>query len=459
MIRFIVPAENGSNRFWTSHDIQPSGLGRAAPEYVNIRHRVTTAADGSQTTTDLNTLPEAQFRPLLANGGYEAAHFIDDTCDGCVSAVVGGLPAAVGGASRIRSAYSLVTAPDFFPLMDQLTIYEWARSLPGSIRSQFAQGSPEPLTRGRTPANPSLPRPGSSTAAFNRQELTMTAVIGVIAPGPQVAQLRPAPLVPDPSVSFLPDAASNVFQPGWDISLGQDARGTFHTAFGLGSPFPEDAKLCAALNSFWPAAAPDATRTFGLQGSPTAQPLLDVELGLHPRHPLVQGGQLPSHPGWDGEFGPFFEDVGGQRFVNYASKDRSDYVSNALRGEIRLTPLLEVDAEEMIRRMEALRACIRVLPPADDKVSTTVLLLVRAEKVANWVDRPDRGDTRLSGPGYLYEFATLAGGEELIPSDLRRVRQRVASEFTGQVAMEGRRVAGLAFRLGRAGAFEFRQNP
>lgn len=29
-------------------------------------------------------------------------------------------------------------------------------------------------------------------------------------------------------------SASNVFQPGWDSSLGQDARGTFHTAYGLG---------------------------------------------------------------------------------------------------------------------------------------------------------------------------------------------------------------------------------
>jgi hypothetical protein len=459
IVRFIVPAADGRNRFWTSHDIPPPGPGRAAPEYVNIRHRVMTAADGSQTMTDLNTLPEAEFRTLLESGGYEAAHFIDDTCDGCVSAVVGGLPATVGRASRIRLAYSLVTAPDFFPRMDQLTIYEWARSLPGGLRSQFAQGSPEPLARGRTPTNPSLPRPGQSTAAFTREDLTMTAVIGTITPGPQAAQLHLAPVVPDVSVSFLPDAASNVFQPGWDISLGQDARGTFHTAFGLGSPFPEDAKLCAALNSFWPAAAPDATRTFGLQGSPTAQPLLDVELGLHPRHLLVQGGQLPSRRGWDGEFGPFFEDVGGQRFVNYASKDRSDYVSNALRSEIRLAPLLEVDAEEMIRRMEALRACVRILPPADDRVSTTPLFLVRAEQVADWAGRPDRGDARLSGPGYLYEFAELDGGEELNPGDLRRVRQRVVGEFTCQVAMEGRRVSSLAFRPGRVGAFAFHQNP
>jgi hypothetical protein len=58
IVRFVVPAAGPdpnapSNRFWTSHDIVPTGLGRAAPEYVNIRHRVTTAASGSQTLEDL----------------------------------------------------------------------------------------------------------------------------------------------------------------------------------------------------------------------------------------------------------------------------------------------------------------------------------------------------------------------------------------------------------------------
>jgi hypothetical protein len=37
------------------------------------------------------------------------------------------------------------------------------------------------------------------------------------------------------------------------------AKGFDIAAYGLGSPFPEDAKLCAALNSFWPAVAPDAS--------------------------------------------------------------------------------------------------------------------------------------------------------------------------------------------------------
>jgi hypothetical protein len=460
IVRFTVPAEDASNRFWTSHDIPPPppGDGRAAPEYVNIRHRVTTAADGSQQVLDLNTRPESEFRGLLSSGGYEAAHFIDGTCDGCVAAAVGGLPANLGGAAQVRPAYSLVTAPDFFPLMDQLTIYEWARSLPGGINSQFSQGSPEPLVRGRTPSNPSLPRPGSSAPAFDRNDLTMTAVTGVIVSGPLTAQLQPAPPVPDASVSFLPDAASNVFAPGWDISLGRDQSGTFHTAFGLGSPFPEDAKLCAALNSFWPAAAPDATRTFGLEGPPSAQPLLDVEMGLHPRHPAVTGQGTASQPGWDGEFGPFFEQVGGATFVNYASKDRSDYVANALANQIRLTPLLNVTAEEMIRRMEALRACVRTLPPSGDMVSTTPLFLVRAEQVDDWASRPDRGDARLSGAGYLYEFAALGGNEQLISGDLRRVRRPVTARFICQTVLDGRTVTGLAFNSG-GGAFQFRANP
>ena len=40
-------------------------------------------------------------------------------------------------------------------------------------------------------------------------------------------------------------------------ALGHDAQITFGpdhlAAYGLGSPFPEDSKLCAALSSFWPA--------------------------------------------------------------------------------------------------------------------------------------------------------------------------------------------------------------
>src|SRR5207248_8545421 len=118
--------------------------------------------------------------------------------------------------------------------------------------------------------------------------------------------------------SFLPDAASNEFEPGWDVSLVRDSVGFYYAAYGLGSPFPEDAKLCAALNSFWPAVAPDASRTFGFQPPQNAAslrrralftsiPLLDGELGYHPQHPRVLGAEVASSTGWDGDQGPFLE--------------------------------------------------------------------------------------------------------------------------------------------------------
>ena len=72
-----------------------------------------------------------------------------------------------------------------------------------------------------------------------------------------------------------------------------NSRGVEHlAAYGLGSPFPEDSKLCAALSTFWPAVAPDATRSFQPNPSnaswPSVSPLTDTEIGIE--------GDLP----WDG---------------------------------------------------------------------------------------------------------------------------------------------------------------
>lgn len=83
-----------------------------------------------------------------------------------------------------------------------------------------------------------------------------------------------------------------MFAPGWDVGSdrtpersgddGEVAPGiTFLTTYALGSPFPEDAKLCAALSSFWPAVAPDVTRTFEpSERYPTTTPLTDEAIGL-----------------------------------------------------------------------------------------------------------------------------------------------------------------------------------
>src|SRR5262249_53523495 len=161
-----------------------------------------------------------------------------------------------------------------------------------------AQGAPWPLCEGRRPANLELPRPGAlSKKAFDRNDETVVAIVGsrpLSVPEKAPARRKRFP-------SFLPDAASNEFEPGWDVSLANDGNGYFYAAFGLGSPFLEDAKLCAALNSFWPAVAPDASRTFNMgqkftYESPTAIPLMDNELGYHPDHRLVKAGRVQTKP-------------------------------------------------------------------------------------------------------------------------------------------------------------------
>ena len=399
IVRFVVPPATQSNRFSSSLDIPTPGNQRArrAPEYVNIRHRVDRTAKGFK-LVDMKALPTQQFEQALKIGKYEAAHFADDTCDGALSVTARGLPDLPN-----FCAYSLVTAPDFFPLADQMEIANWVREDIKHREQQFAQGAPWPLCEGREPANLELPHPdGSSGNAFERRD---TTVVAIVATQP-LSRDKPSPGRQKRFASFLPDAASNVFAPGWDVSLGSDARGTYYAAYGLGSPFPEDSKLCAALNSFWPAAAPDASRTFRMQNSPTAIPLLDEEIGIHPDHPRAKAGAVASKRGWDGEYGPFFENISGKVFVNAANLDRSDYVSNSLRGQIDIRSTSGVTGAELTSRMDALRNSIAALSPGSDVVSTTRLWLVTAEAVQDWASAA-RADPALVGSGYVYVFARV----------------------------------------------------
>jgi hypothetical protein len=58
--------------------------------------------------------------------------------------------------------------------------------------------------------------------------------------------------------------------------------------------------------------------------------------------------------------------------------------------------------------MRALRDAIWVLPVRPQRVSATPLVLVTAEPVSDWAARPDRGDARLRGDGFLFVFGLLA---------------------------------------------------
>jgi hypothetical protein len=465
--RFKVPPANPNNRFATSLEL-PAPNGRSAPEYANIRHEVKTQASNS-TVTDLMSLPEAQYVQKLNAGNYEAAHFLDDTCDGAIGVQITGL------SLPILAAYSLVTAVDFFPRVDQVEIQQWLEriaSRPIGLAApnvHFAQGGPSPLSDGRfsgrtntrAPSeripNPTLPNPAApNQKAFTRSEaanFTASAIVGSASMG-NAFRMVPATSFP---LSWLPDTAADVFAPGWDISEHRDRTGPFYAAYGLGSPFPEDSKLCAALNSFWPAAAPDTSRTFAAFNAPTAFPLMDRELGYHPQHPRVIAGEVTTQNGCDGEFGPFFETINSTNFVNYADLDRSDYVTNSLKNLFGFNGLDEVLAGEMIARMDALRFCIRTLPPANDAVPTTRLWLVTAEKVNSWQTWQSRllpkANTTLTGAGYIYNFVEVPNpsveGVPVADPPLRR-RHQIANRYDCHIDLRN-----LFFRA-NGGAFQQR---
>jgi hypothetical protein len=450
LARFVVPPrkDETNNRFSTSLRFPPldqannPGI-RSAPSFANIRYEVSTN-NGQQTVRDLvNITDDGEFIAKIDGGNYEAAHFIDNNSEGAIGVEIKGL------SLPILSAYSVVASIDLFPKVDQIEIQKWlekiARTPIGFAQPDihFSSGGPKPLndgrfitgvrdiTRSQRIPNPTLPDPlqniSSGQRAFNRSEaanLTATAIVGS-APFGVAFDFSSAATNSFP-LSWLPDGASDVFAPGWDIATDSDSPGlSFYNSYALGSPFQEDAKICAALNSFWPGATPDTARTFG--SALTAFPIMDNELGYHPQHPRVIAKEVQSRQGWDGLFGPFFESVDSKSYGNFADFDRVDYVTNSLQNLFGFNGLELNNSAEMIARMNALRFCIRILPPANDTVPTSNLVLVVAEKVNNWKAWNSKiypkANSILADAGYIYIFVEFADPNDLgstVSGTLRR---------------------------------------
>ncbi|MGH9719631.1 MAG: hypothetical protein ACRD8O_05425, partial [Bryobacteraceae bacterium] len=308
------------------------------PAYVHARTKV---ENGN--LIDLND--ETDVNQAVDDGGYEALLYVDFTGEGWLEVAVAQLAGKPGVTAGARAAYVLLSAPDFFPSTGQRETSRWSTSseIPQSFRNRQIWGiPPEPLSEIRLAANLQLPN-----SPFDSKEDTMTAVTGM-------DTAATAPLIlkfPDiQRAATLPDDGAGVFAPGWDAAVdvkGAINTGTMHLAgYGLGSPFPEDAKLCAALSTFWPAVAPDVYRTMSphsgnssLRGS--VAPLTDEEIG--------QIGSLP----WDGIPGPRIVQVGGQSFVEMASFLHADYVVNALENRFSIRLTSRITAEEYQRRVLA----------------------------------------------------------------------------------------------------------
>jgi hypothetical protein len=109
-------------------------------------------------------------------------------------------------------------------------------------------GNLKTLSDERLAANIELNTSSTSEYPFRREDDSVTAIVSL--PLKENVEKRPFLVQKATLHSYLPDAASGIFAPGWDISLDY-TRGVRHLAsYGLGSPFPEDSKLCAALSSY-----------------------------------------------------------------------------------------------------------------------------------------------------------------------------------------------------------------
>lgn len=416
LLSFNVPK---NEPFASSLELRTAAGGgpRPVPEYVHIRTRV--LPDG--TTEDLNDRPNVA--QVVAAGGYRALHYVDYTADGAITAKCSLLDDAGAQVTGPVAAYSLVTAPDFFFQADQREMTEWTESLPTPLRNEVWQVPPDTLSDQRLAANVQFPN-----SPFSPDDVTCTAIVSLFGQvSPQQTNARPHDAARH---SHMPDDSAGVFAPGWDISRDALPDGRPHlAAYGLGSPFPEDAKLYAALSTFWPAAAPDSTRTFAEVPRVTASPLTDEEIG--------RTGSLP----WDGVPGPRDVTAGGVKFAEYASFAHVDYVLNALAGRFSLRVTAHITPEEYQRRVLAMVLTYRTLEHVTGMGRENFAVLSFRHTTpgeTELVQAQAQAGTAL--PGRAYRFETFRRGALSPAKDPRKRRMRIVDPCTLFVDPEHRRV-------------------
>ncbi|MGH7678201.1 MAG: hypothetical protein ACRENU_07020, partial [Gemmatimonadaceae bacterium] len=322
---------------------------RNAPAYVHARTQMTDKGE-----VDLNKF--SNVADIVNRGGYKARHYLDYTGDGWVAAEVKwGEGTKEPKLDASLPAFSLVTAPDFFLACDQAELSEWADTLPPEVRARVWYMAPSPLCDQRLPANLQLPE-----TPFKVDDTTITAVVSATTPAVAAPSLLTSVAAtlrsPHPCHTSLPDDAAGIMAPGWDVARDWLPDHTQHLAtYGLGSPFPEDTKLCAALSAFWPAVAPDATRQFAWTESRsyrTITPLTDEEIGL---------GKSPS---WDDVPPPRVVRKHGQEHIIYPSLQHTDYVRSAVANRLTISLTGRVTQRDYTDRTMAMTMAYRALGPS-----------------------------------------------------------------------------------------------
>ncbi len=409
---------------------------RPGPEYVNIRHKV--LANGK--IENLNDHPDLQQE--LRRGGYDALQYVDGAGDGWVKVHC---PELEGQTDACVAAYCTVGLPDFFPKITQRDLMQWWRNeVPEPVRDALFPIHPLALSQTRIAGNIQLPEP------FSLYDTTITAIVTQPTDPSGPAQQPNGPWRIE-NVG-LPDGSPGLFDPGWDTSQSlyyldeRDPRKAyknndrpvmkFLSGHGLGSPFIEDAKLCAALGNYWPGISPDSTRQYQPDKRineieypyPTNAPLTDEEIGSAP---LPDGSYMP----WDGVKGPQGSMIDGKPVAVYTDIRRVDYID--LLGTMTAALTSRIDAPEYKARIMAMAAVYWALGIRDPEFSgeNRVNRIVRAK--AAWavlsfraISADDRGLAEamkqvpgaVMSKGHHYAFHVYRWGKERQdPANIRKV--------------------------------------
>ncbi|MFI8393901.1 hypothetical protein ACIGEI_03870 [Pseudomonas sp. NPDC078863] len=310
---------------------------------VHGRHKVD--ADGS--INDLNNHPDVE--ALVRAGGYEALHYQDATADGWVRPhcpVLNDLLPTV-------AAYSIIGPPDFYPLCSQRKLLRWVREEPLFPDPDIWHARLEALSNVRYCANLNL-----KDQLFSDKDRGVTAIVA--SAEPRLRTSSQMPLAQSSRPSSLPDGAAGVFGPGWEVGWirqkTSDAQWINVLAgYQMASPFPEDAKICAALGSFWPGVAPDSVRVFEPRSSlHTIIPLTDQEINQH--------GAIA----WDDQPGPQLIVQDNRLFAQYHAYAHADYTQVALDGLFSLSLTGRTSQPAYERRVVSMHRVYQVLGADDD---------------------------------------------------------------------------------------------
>ena len=400
--RFVAPTELNntpigakvppSSSWLGSFTISARGGARTAPEWMHVRMQL--RQNGQE--QDLNERERVESVVDSGRVGnespYTARHYSDFTGDGWINAVVGGLS---GRLSRRVPAYSILAAPDFYPYVSQSEVLDWAlNELPSNIRGSLWRAEPLSLSDQRFAPNLSLNNLGAN---FVPQDKTVTAMIGMKNAATVADSGKSAPRID--RTTYLTDAGAGYYAPGWDTST-DETNGVDHlAAHGLGSPFPEDAKLCAALSAYWPAVAPDTSGVYGhFENWRVVCPMTDREIGLD------------GAPPWDGVPGARKVQINNKDFIEVDNFSHVDYVQQSLAGRFTMSETMKVDQATYQARILANQRIFQVLEIRFRSREYRILSFSEADTADVELSAAENATSPLSGA--KHKFVMVRTGRE-----------------------------------------------